>query len=131
MHIEQFHLDGLGHLSYLVVDEATNAAAVIDPRRDVAIYTEAAAQHEAHITHVLETHLHNDYVSGARELAERTEANIIIGAGAHVAFEHHAAHDGERLAVGELTFAVLATPGHTPEHVSYTIYAVGATQPHA
>jgi hydroxyacylglutathione hydrolase len=131
MPIEQFQLDGLGHLSYLVVDDASGAAAVVDPRRDVAIYLAAAARHGAHITHILETHLHNDYVSGARELAARTGAAIVIGAGAQAAYPHLPARDGERFPVGELTFEVLATPGHTPEHVSYALRAAHAPHPHA
>ncbi|HEY7833800.1 MAG TPA: MBL fold metallo-hydrolase, partial [Ktedonobacterales bacterium] len=119
MRIEQFALEGLGHLSHLLVDEATGTATVVDPRRDVEVYLEAAQRHGARITHILETHLHNDYVTGASELAARTNAVIVASAAAPPAYAHQAVRDGERFAVGELRVEVLATPGHTPEHVSY------------
>jgi hydroxyacylglutathione hydrolase len=119
--VEQFYLAGLGHQSYLVSDEASEAAAVIDPRRDVAGYLEAAERHSVRITHILETHLHNDYVSGARELAAKTDATIVFSAAGQAAYAQRHVHDGDRVAVGALTFQVLATPGHTPEHVSYAL----------
>ena len=139
MRIEQFALDGLGHQSYLVVDERTGMAAVVDPRRDVDVYLEAAQRHGARITHILETHLHNDYVTGARELAARTAASsqngeeviVVASAEAPPAYAHQAVRDGDRLALGAVTVAVLATPGHTPEHVSYATYEPGSDTPHA
>jgi len=82
MLIRQFELEGLGHLSALVADETAGVAAIVDPRRDVDVYLEAAAAAGVRITHVVETHLHNDYVSGARELAALTGATHMIGAGA-------------------------------------------------
>src|SRR6185436_4303528 len=97
MRLTQFRIEGLGHLSTLVADESAGVAAVIDPRRDVDIYLDAAREAELRITHVLETHLHNDYVSGGRELAALTGA----------------------VHVGSIRFTVLDTPGHTPEHVTY------------
>jgi hydroxyacylglutathione hydrolase len=104
---------------------------VVDPRRDVEVYLEAAQRHGARITHILETHLHNDYVTGASELAARTNAVIVASAAAPPAYAHQAVRDGERFAVGELRVEVLATPGHTPEHVSYAVYAPGSATAHA
>ena len=129
MQIEQFYLGGLGHQSYLVVDEQNHTAAVVDPRRDIAVYLNAAQRAEAHITHVFETHVHNDYVTGARELADRVGAEIVSAAAAGLLYDHHAVNDGDRVAVGTLTFETLATPGHTPAHVSYAVYEKGADKP--
>jgi hydroxyacylglutathione hydrolase len=131
MRIEPFFLEGLGHQSYLIVEESHGVAAVVDPRRDVDLYLVAASRAEVQITHVFETHVHNDYVSGARELAARIGATIVTAAEAHVLYEHHAVRDGDQIRVGELTFAVLATPGHTPAHVSYALYGPGQPQPTA
>ena len=121
MLIRQFDLPGLGHLSALLADEATGQAAIVDPRRDVDIYLEETRQRGLHIGHVLETHLHNDYVSGARELAELTGAQHVIGAGAELATPCLPVRDGDVLRLGRLRIAVLETPGHTPEHVSYAV----------
>jgi hydroxyacylglutathione hydrolase len=131
MQIEQFFLEGLGHQSYLIVEEASGVAAVIDPRRDVDPYLEAASRAGVRITHVFETHVHNDYVSGARELAGLVGATLVTAADAHVLYDHHPVRDGDRVQVGMLTFGVLATPGHTPAHVSYTLYQHGQPQPTA
>ncbi len=121
MLIRQFQIEGLGHLSTLIGDEEAGLAAVIDPRRDVDIYLAAAAANGLRISHVLETHLHNDYVSGGRELAAATGAEQVIGAGAELAYGHRPVRDGDLARVGSLTFRVLDTPGHTPEHVAYTV----------
>ena len=131
MLIEQFFLEGLGHQSYLVTDESSHQAAVIDPRRDIAIYLQAAETAGARIVYVLETHVHNDYVTGALELRERTGATIANATSAGLAYEHQGAHDGDRITMGSLTFAVLATPGHTPDHLSYALYATGRESPTA
>jgi hydroxyacylglutathione hydrolase len=119
--IRQFSIDGLGHLSTLIADESTGLAAVIDPRRDVDIYLAAADASDLRISHVVETHLHNDYVSGGRELAALTGASHVIGAGAELAYEHRPARDGDAFSIGSLRFTVLDTPGHTPEHVAYEV----------
>jgi len=117
----QFIVEGLGHMSTLLVDDATGLGAVIDPRRDVDVYLDAAAAGNVRIGYVVETHLHNDYVSGGRELAALTGAVHVIGAGAELAHEHRPIRDGESLDVGGLRFTALDTPGHTPEHVSYAV----------
>lgn len=121
MNIEQFFLEGLGHQSYFVTDEQSGMAAVIDPRRDVDVYLQAVSRAGVRITHILETHVHNDYVTGARELAERTGATIVASAGDPLAYEYLPVRDGDRFPVGHASFQVLATPGHTPDHVSYVL----------
>lgn len=131
MNIEQFFLEGLGHQSYLVTEEQSGMAAVIDARRDVEVYLQAAHRAGAHITHILETHVHNDYVSGARELAERTGATIVASAGDPLAYAYRPVGEGDRLTVGAASFQVLATPGHTPHHVSYLLYEPASETPTA
>lgn len=131
MRIEQFFLDGLGHQSYIVADDDAHVAVIVDPRRDVEVYLEAAARDGARITHVLETHIHNDYVTGARELAARTGATIVASADASLAYDHHPVHDGDRVTSGAVTFTALATPGHTPEHMSYVLSAGENATPEA
>ena len=121
MLIRQFVVEGLGHISALVADDARGVAAVIDPRRDVDVYIAAAAERGWRISHVLETHLHNDYISGAPELAALTGARHVIGAGAEAAYEHQPTRDGDVFDVGSLRLTTLETPGHTPEHVAYTL----------
>jgi hydroxyacylglutathione hydrolase len=131
MQIEQFFIEGLGHQSYLISEREDGVGAVVDPRRDVEVYLQAAARAQVRITHILETHIHNDYVTGARELASRTGATIVASAEAHLRYEHQPVRDGERFRVGGLTFEVLATPGHTPEHVSYVLYQPEESRPYA
>ena len=131
MRVEQFFLEGLGHQSYFILDESTHLAAVVDPRRDIEIYLQVADAADARIAWVFETHVHNDYITGAREMRERTGAVIVNAASAGLAYEHHGVRDGDRIDVGTLTFAVLATPGHTPDHVSYAVYEAGRDAPTA
>jgi hydroxyacylglutathione hydrolase len=128
--IRQFVIDGLGHLSALISDDAQGVAAVLDPRRDVDVYLDAAREAGVRITHVLETHLHNDYVSGGRELAALTEAEHVIGAGAELRYEHRGVRHHETLEVGGLSVTALHTPGHTPEHMAYAVADTSrATEP--
>ena len=121
MFIRQFQIEGLGHLSTLIGDEEAGLAAVVDPRRDVDIYVDAARENGLRISHVFQTHLHNDYVSGGRELVAATGAVEAIGAGAGLAYDHRAMADGDVARVGALSFQVVDTPGHTPEHVAYAV----------
>lgn len=121
MLVRQFVIDGLGHLSTLIADEAAGVAAVVDPRRDVDVYLAAARARDLRITHVVETHLHNDYVSGGRELVAATGAEQVIGAGAELRHPFRPVRDGEGFDVGGLRFTALETPGHTPEHVAYAV----------
>ena len=113
--IEQFFLGCLAHASYLITSDGI--AAVIDPQRDVDLYIEFAKQHDLKIEHIIETHLHADFVSGHHELAERTGARIYLGADAHATFPHIAIKDGDTLQFGNAGFNFLHTPGHTIEGV--------------
>jgi hydroxyacylglutathione hydrolase len=113
--IEQFFLGCLAHASYLVASEGI--AAVIDPQRDVDIYIEAAKQKDLKIEHIIETHLHADFVSGHHELAERTGARIYLGEDAAATFPHTAIKDRNTLQFGNARFNFLHTPGHTVESV--------------
>ncbi|HEX7950574.1 MAG TPA: MBL fold metallo-hydrolase [Candidatus Limnocylindrales bacterium] len=121
MRLQQFVIEGLGHLSTLIADEAAGLAVVVDPRRDVDAYLDAARANGWRISHVVETHLHNDYVSGGRELAALTGARHVIGSGAELRHEHQPVRDRETFDVGTLRFEARETPGHTPEHVSYAV----------
>lgn len=131
MRIEQFFLEGLGHQSYLVSDEATGVAAVVDPRRDIEIYLAAAERVGVHITHVFESHVHNDYVTGALELRDRVGATIVTATAAGVSYEHLGVREGDSVSVGGMRFVVLETPGHTPAHISFALYAPEGSEPHA
>jgi hydroxyacylglutathione hydrolase len=125
MQIRQFRIEGLGHLSTLVADESAGVAAVVDPRRDVDVYLAAARDLDVRISHVVETHLHNDYVSGGRDLVALSGAEHVIGAGADLRHEHRPLRDAETFDVGALRFTVRDTPGHTPEHVAYAVADTG------
>jgi len=113
--IERYYLGCLAHASYMV--GSGGVAVVIDPQRDVDLYIEAAAKLGWKIEHVIESHLHADFVSGHRELAERTGAKIYIGAQADVLFEHVAVRDGDAIRFGDCEMSFLETPGHTLESV--------------
>ena len=115
VHVEQFFLGCLAHASYLVSSEGV--AAVIDPQRDVDIYLEAAREKGLRIAHIIETHLHADFVSGHHELAERTGARIYLGAGSGARFPHTAIKDGDSIQFGNCRLDFLQTPGHTVESV--------------
>jgi glyoxylase-like metal-dependent hydrolase (beta-lactamase superfamily II)/rhodanese-related sulfurtransferase len=118
----QHYLACLSHASYLVGDETTGRAVVVDPRRDVAEYLEEAASHGLTIERVIETHIHADFLSGHLELAARTGATISYGAGATVEFPVDPLSDGQRLSLGEVTLEIIATPGHTPESICIAVY---------
>ena len=121
---QRFFDEGLAQASFLIGCDRARQAVVIDPRRDAAIYTAAAAQHGATIVAAIETHVHADFVSGARELAEHG-ARVVTGPGSGVRYPHHEAHDGEPFAVGDVTLTFLHTPGHTPEHICILAHAPG------
>jgi hydroxyacylglutathione hydrolase len=110
---------GLGDRSYLVTAEAT--AVVVDPQRDIDRLLTAAADRGARITHVLETHIHNDYVSGGLELARATGAEYVVPAGEAVEYESRPVADGDVIDAGPIQLRALHTPGHTHHHVSYVL----------
>src|SRR5687768_14317933 len=116
MYFQQFYLGCLAHASYLI--GSGGEAAVVDPQRDVEIYLEEARRQGLEIRHVIETHLHADFVSGHRELAARTGAKIYFGWKAHVKFDHVPVRDGDEIRMGPTLLRFLETPGHTPESIS-------------
>lgn len=115
MYFKQFYLACLAHASYLIGSEGE--AAVVDPQRDVDQYIAEAESQGLKIKYVIETHLHADFVSGHGELAERTGAEIVIGAKAGATFSHRAVRDGDELKIGDVGLRILETPGHTPESI--------------
>src|SRR6267154_3576502 len=119
MYFEQFYLGCLAHASYLLASEGE--AVVVAPQRDVEIYLQAAQANRVRIRHIFETHLHADFISGHRELASRSGAQIYIGAEAGATFPHVAVRDGFELQVGRMRITALETPGHTPESVCLVI----------
>lgn len=118
----QHYLDCLSQASYLIGDETTGRAVVVDPRRDVHEYLGEAAEHDLRIERVIETHIHADFLSGHLELAAATGAPISYGEGADVEFSFEPLAEGQRLSLGEVTLEILATPGHTPESISIVVY---------
>src|SRR5437764_15404526 len=122
MIFEQFYLESLGHASYLVGDERTGRALVLDPRRDVDVYLESARMHGVRIAYAIDTHGHNDYLSGLSEVRLRQDMEVLGYASADLGYDHRSVTDGEVIEMGDLAFEVIHTPGHTPEHVSLLVY---------
>ena len=121
MKIDQYYLECLSQASYLIADESSGRAAVVDPRRDIQIYLDDAAEAGLHIDYVIETHFHADFLSGHLELAAATGAQIIFGDAAAPDFPARLVHDGERISLGEVELEFLSTPGHTPESISVVV----------
>ncbi len=119
---EQINSEGLAQLSYIVGDDKAGAAAVIDPRRDVEIYVNRARELGVHITHAIETHIHADFVSGTRELAAQTGAEICGGTSKDYQFDLTQLKEGDEIELGNVTLRAIHTPGHTPEHVSFIVF---------
>ncbi len=122
MIFQQFVLESLGHASYLVGDEKTGRALVLDPRRDVDVYFDAARAKGLRITQAVDTHGHNDYLSGLQELKLRQEVELLGFVDAPIRYEHRPIKDGETIEMGDVVFEVAHTPGHTPEHISLLVY---------
>ena len=133
MIFKQFYLACLAHASYLIGDEATGTAIVVDPQRDTDQYIAFATEHALKIQHVFLTHLHADFIAGHLELRDRAGAKIYLGAAAKAAYPFTPLHDGATLDFGRVRLQVLETPGHTPESISIVIYDVNAsgTRPYA
>src|SRR5881227_1430644 len=123
MYFKQFYLNCLAHASYLIGSDGE--AIVVDPQRDVDQYIDEAAAHSLAIKYVIETHLHADFVSGHRELAARSGAEIVFGAAAHAEFPHRAVRDGDALRVGGVELRAMETPGHTPESLCWLVIEDG------
>ncbi len=121
MIFNQYYLDCLSHASYLIGDETTGRAVVVDPRRDINEYIDDAAESGLTIDLVLETHFHADFLSGHLELAEATGAEIGFSSVAETEFPSRKLADGETISLGEVTLEILHTPGHTPESMSIVV----------
>ena len=121
MFFRQYELGCLSLFSYMVGDETTGRAVVVDPQRDISQYLADAAAEGLRIERVIETHFHADFLSGHLEIAATTGAVISYGAAAKTEFAMEPLEDGQRLSLGEVTLDVLATPGHTPESISVVI----------
>ena len=129
--VRPFVDEGLGNSSYLIASTGTGLAAVIDPQRDADRYRQVAEGLGLRLSFALDTHLHADFVSGARELAAGTSGAIRIGAsaGAGLDFDYLPLAEGDELSLGDVSIGVLTTPGHTPEHISFTILPDGSAAP--
>lgn len=129
MLLKYFYDAELAQASYLVGCAATGEAMVVDPARDITPYLQAAAQENLRITHVTETHIHADFVSGSRELAARTGATLYLSQMGDAFWQYAYAQqdkailvrDGDMWMVGNVRVEVMHTPGHTPEHISFVI----------
>ena len=122
MVLEQFYLNCLAHASYLIGDETTRTAAVIDPQRDIDRYLAFADERGLRIQHVFLTHFHADFIAGHLELRDRTGATIYLGAAAKAEYPFTPLADGAIVQFGQVRLQALATPGHTPESISMTVY---------
>ena len=126
MIVKRFFEPLIAQNSYLIGCAAAGEAIVIDPNRDVQQYVAAAEAANLRITHVTETHIHADFVSGSRELAQRTGARLCLSAEGDQDWQYQYEHDrkithGDRMTIGKVTIDVLHTPGHTPEHLTFLI----------
>src|SRR3954451_21649007 len=122
MVLHQFYLNCLAHASYLIGDEQTGAAAVVDPQRDIEQYVAFAAEHGLRIEHVVLTHLHADFIAGHLALRDRVGARIYLGAAAKAEYAFTPLADGDRIEVGRVRLQAIETPGHTPESISIAVY---------
>jgi hydroxyacylglutathione hydrolase len=130
---QQFYLNCLAHASYLIGDELTATAAVIDPQRDIERYLAFASEHKLQIKHVFLTHLHADFVAGHLELRDSVGATIYLGAKAQAEYRFTPLADGNLVEFGRIRLKALETPGHTPESISIVVYDLNRsdTQPYA
>jgi hydroxyacylglutathione hydrolase len=126
MFVKRFYEPSIAQASYLIGCQRTGEAVVVDANRDAAQYIDAAAQEDLRITQVTETHIHADYVSGSRELAQRTGASLCLSDEGDRDWKYQFPHDrrlknGDRLTLGSVSLEVLHTPGHTPEHLTFLV----------
>ena len=129
MFFRQYQLGCLSLFSYLIGDEATGRAVVVDPQRDVSQYLADADAHDLRIERVIETHFHADFLSGHLELAAATGATVSFGEGAQAGFPIEALADGTRLVLGDVVLEIRATPGHTPESISVVVFEHPGAEP--
>ena len=125
MYFERFYEKGLAQASYLIGCQATKEAIVIDPKRDIDTYLEIADKENLKITHIAETHIHADFLSGSLELANATGAKVYLsnegGKDWQYQFDHIGLKDGDEIKIGNIKLKVIHTPGHTPEHISFLL----------
>ncbi len=133
MIIKQYYLGCLAHASYLIADDKTRTAAVVDPQRDIAQYLRDASDGGYTITHVFLTHFHADFLAGHIELRDEAGATICLGRRAEPEFQATKVKDGDRIEFGDVRLEILETPGHTPEGISIVVYDLSksADTPHA
>ena len=133
MNVKQYYLGCLSHASYLITDDKTKTAAVVDPQRDVEQYLRDAAAGGYEIKHVFLTHFHADFLAGHIELRDRVGAKIYLGNRAEAEFEFTKLKDHDRIEFGDVRLEILETPGHTPEGISILVFdlAKDSTKPYA
>jgi hydroxyacylglutathione hydrolase len=133
MILKQFYLNCLAHASYLIGDEQTHIAAVVDPQRDIDQYLTFAKEHGLDIKHVFLTHFHADFVAGHLELRDRNGATIYLGAAARAEYPFTPVRDGDVIEFGRVRLSPLETPGHTAESISIVVYDLdkSSTEPQA
>ena len=119
MLLKHFFTGKIAHSSYILAGK--NTCAVIDPQRDVDIYISEARSMGVEITHILQTHLHADFISGHMDLAKKTGASIYVAKSAGCTFDHVPLSGGDRVEIEDMRLDVLETPGHTPEHLAYVV----------
>ncbi len=133
MFFKQYYLGCLAHASYMIGDEGTGGAAVVDPQRDIDQYIKDAEEQGLKIRYVFLTHFHADFVAGHIELRDRTGAEICLGARAQAEYPFRPLRDGDTIEFGSARLKILETPGHTPEGISILVYDLKKSQatPHA
>ncbi len=133
MILKQYYLGCLAHASYLIADEGTKTAVVVDPQRDVDQYLQEATARALQIGYVFLTHFHADFLAGHLELRDRVGATICLGARAQAEYPFRPFKDGETLEFGAVRLQILETPGHTPESISIVVYDLqkNAQKPYA
>lgn len=128
MIFKQFYLACLAHASYVLGDEETGTAVVVDPQRDTEQYITFAAENGLEIKHVILTHLHADFIAGHLELRDRVGATMHLGRAAKAAYAFKPARDGDVLEMGRVRLKMMETPGHTPESISIVVYDLNRSE---
>lgn len=129
MILKQFYLNCLAHASYLIGDEASGVACVVDPQRDIDHYLSFAHEHGLSIAHVILTHFHADFIAGHLELRDATGARIYLGRAARAEYAFTPLGDGDRIDLGEVSLEALETPGHTAESISILVFDRASNSP--
>ena len=133
MQLKQYYLGCLAHASYMIADERTGVAAIVDPQRDIQQYLDDAEANGWKIQYVFLSHFHADFLAGHIELREKTGAHIYLGARAEAEYEFNPVKDGDVIEFGDVRIRVMETPGHTPEGISLQVFDLtnSDAEPHA